>query len=121
MTTELPSGESSTEEKLTELKNSSRVSFGLPSAKARRAQLITTATTTAVLLIRIRVSERNKVYTTADSGEASCERRSSQNGCNIGGQNVQGRVLCRGRIFSLTPQAYCTGSAFLKASSKLWP
>jgi hypothetical protein len=34
MTTEFPSGEMATLEKLTELKNSSRVSLGLPSAKA---------------------------------------------------------------------------------------
>src|SRR5579864_1652072 len=53
MTTELPSGETSSAEKLTELKASSRVSLGLFWAGARNAQVNAIATTHKVLRVRI--------------------------------------------------------------------
>jgi hypothetical protein len=59
MITELPSGEISGGEKLTELKNSSRVNFGLRFcsgwAKTREKHVTTIATRKTVLWIRIRV------------------------------------------------------------------
>src|ERR1700682_3579642 len=71
ITTELPSGESSIPEKLTELKNSSRVSLGLLSAEAKNAQPTITTTTNTARLIRIGVPGGKKVYTTCDSVEAN--------------------------------------------------
>jgi hypothetical protein len=67
----LPSGEISIPEKLTELKNSSKVNFGLLSAEAKNAQATITMTTNTALWIRIGVPGGKKVYTTADSTEAS--------------------------------------------------
>src|SRR5712664_156914 len=79
MTTELPSGASSTAEKLTELKNSSRVSFGFVWASTKSAQLTTKTITTAAFWVRIRVPSGKKVYTTADSAEATVAGTPSAN------------------------------------------